>query len=107
MGGAVVVHFGLYRLVRRRARPLFDDVFHVPVAKQLDARLIGGAALFGVGWGLGGFCPGPALVTAASGSATALVFVVAMALGLVAARTWTRRPTDEPDRTTAATRPPS
>lgn len=84
MGGAIVVHFVALRLIRRRATPLFDTKFHLPTRKDLDPRLIGGAALFGVGWGLGGYCPGPGLVTAASGAPSALVFVVGMTLGMLA-----------------------
>lgn len=84
MGGAIVVHFVALRLIRRRAAPLFDTKFHLPTRMDLDPRLIGGAALFGVGWGLGGYCPGPGLVTAASGAPSALVFVGGMTLGMLA-----------------------
>lgn len=83
MMGAIAVHAVLYRLVRRRGSPLFDGVFHVPTRRELDGRLLLGAALFGVGWGLGGFCPGPALVSAASGAGAAILFVVAMLAGML------------------------
>lgn len=82
MGGAVVVYLLLHRLVTRRPAPLFDDVFHLPTRRDLDVRLVLGAALFGVGWALAGFCPGPALVSAASGSFPAVVFVVGMTAGV-------------------------
>ena len=83
MIGAIAVHFVAHRLIRRRASPIFDAKFHLPTRKDIDLRLVLGAALFGVGWGLGGFCPGPALVTAAGGAFGALVFVGAMAAGML------------------------
>lgn len=82
MVGAIAVHTLLYRAVRSRPSPLFDGRFHVPTRKDLDPRLLLGAALFGVGWGIGGFCPGPALVSLASGGGAALLFVVMMLLGM-------------------------
>jgi uncharacterized membrane protein YedE/YeeE len=81
MIGAIAVHFVAHRLIARRASPLFDAMFHWPTRKEIDARLVIGAAIFGVGWALAGFCPGPGLVAAASGMAPALVFVVGMTLG--------------------------
>ncbi len=83
MMGAIAVHFVAYRLVMRRPSPVFDVKFHLPSRKDIDLRLVLGAGLFGVGWGLGGFCPGPALVTAGSGSLSALVFVVGMTVGML------------------------
>jgi uncharacterized protein len=81
MVGAIAVHFVAYRIVMRRASPLFDTEFHIPKRKDIDRRLVGGAALFGVGWGLGGFCPGPGLVSVGGGSLPALVFVAGMLIG--------------------------
>jgi uncharacterized protein len=69
--------------VMRRPSPLFDAEFHVPSRKDLDPRLVFGAALFGIGWGLGGFCPGPGLVAAGSGALAAVVFVAGMTIGMV------------------------
>jgi uncharacterized membrane protein YedE/YeeE len=83
MFGAVVVHFVAYRLIRRRSAPLFDTKFHVPTRKDIDLRLVLGAALFGVGWALGGFCPGPGIVAAGGGSLHAVVFLVGMTLGML------------------------
>jgi hypothetical protein len=83
MGGAMFVHVVLYRLVVRRPSPLFAARFAIPTRTDIDGRLLGGAALFGVGWGLGGYCPGPGLVAAPSGAANALVFVLFLALGIV------------------------
>ncbi|HTE50300.1 MAG TPA: YeeE/YedE family protein [Kofleriaceae bacterium] len=83
MGGAVMVYAVAFRWIRRRSgAPWFDREFHVPPRRDLDGRLLAGAALFGIGWGLGGFCPGPGLVAAASGNGTALVFVAAMLAGM-------------------------
>ncbi len=83
MVGGIAVHFIASRLVRKRSSPLFDAKFHLPTRKDIDPKLLLGAALFGVGWGLGGFCPGPGLVSAASGSIAGVVFVVGMTLGIL------------------------
>lgn len=81
MGGAIAVHAPLSWLIRRRKAPVlapaFPDVSHT----QLDRRLLCGAALFGVGWGLSGYCPGPALVSLATGTGTVLIFVASMLTG--------------------------
>lgn len=64
LGGAVATTFAGYRLVfRRSSSPLFDDVFQLPTKRELDGRLLGGATLFGIGWGLSGYCPGPAIAS--------------------------------------------
>jgi len=83
MAGAIAVHLVAYRVVLRRPAPLFDVRFHLPTRKDIDLRLVLGAALFGVGWGLGGYCPGPGLVSAAAGSLGAVVFVVGMTAGML------------------------
>lgn len=83
MGSAVVVYALAFRWIqRRRNEPWFDVSFHVPRRSDVDAGLVVGSALFGIGWGLGGFCPGPGLVAAASGSGAGLAFVVAMLAGM-------------------------
>jgi uncharacterized protein len=82
MIGAILVHTVLYRLIRHRPSPLFVATFSVPTRTDIDPRLIGGAALFGTGWGLGGFCPGPAVTSLASGHASVVIFVVAMVTGM-------------------------
>lgn len=82
MGGAVGVFAVGHRLVMRRAAPLLDDRFHVAPAGRLDARAAIGGLVFGLGWGLGGYCPGPALVAVASGAPAAVVFTAAMVLGM-------------------------
>jgi uncharacterized membrane protein YedE/YeeE len=73
-----------WRWLARREAPLLGGPLPGPPAHALDARLVGGAALFGVGWGLGGYCPGPALVGLASGMRAPLVFCAAMAAGMYA-----------------------
>lgn len=82
MAGAVTVYAVAYAVIRRRARPWFDAQFHVPVRADIDAPLVIGAAVFGIGWGLGGLCPGPGIVAAAGGSTSALGFVLAMLAGM-------------------------
>ena len=84
MVGAIAVHFVLLRRVLALPRPLFAGVFQVPKRADVDGRLVLGAAVFGVGWGLGGVCPGPGIVDAASGSSYAIVFMAGMALGVFA-----------------------
>lgn len=83
MAGAVLVYMALFRVIlRRRRAPLFGVEFHLPTRKDIDLRLVAGSALFGVGWGLGGYCPGPALVSLGAGLLPALVFAAAMAAGM-------------------------
>ena len=86
MAGAVVVTFAGYRLVLRRPRPVLAERFYLPTAKDIDARLVGGAALFGIGWGLSGFCPGPAIVSLPLLATGTLIFVPAMLAGIAVAR---------------------
>jgi len=88
LGAAVAVSAIGYRLVGARAAPLFDDEFHAPVAAAIDRRLIGGAALFGVGWGIAGFCPGPALVGFMTLDPRAAVFLVAFVAGMLIYERW-------------------
>lgn len=89
MGSAVVVTFLGYRLAGTRAAPLFDTQFHTPASPVIDKRLLGGAAMFGVGWGLAGFCPGPALVGLMTLDARAAVFVAAYVAGVMIYEKWT------------------
>jgi len=84
MGGALVVTGVGYKLLNRRKRPLLVIDFIMPDKTQLDARLIGGAAIFGVGWGLVGLCPGPALAALGTGATDAVIFCVAMIVGMAA-----------------------
>lgn len=83
MGGAVAVYGLAFRAIRRRRTdPWFDATFHLPTRRDVDVALLAGSALFGIGWGLGGLCPGPGLVAAASGRAPGVAFVGAMAAGM-------------------------
>ena len=93
MGGAVMVYAVMYRLVLRRRAPWCAPAFHLPTRDDLDRRLVLGAALFGVGWGLGGLCPGPGIVVAGAGLQTGLVFVAAMIAGMVVQHQVARRAT--------------
>jgi uncharacterized membrane protein YedE/YeeE len=83
LGGAVTTTFVLFRLVLRRGSPLLADSFHLSKLTQIDGKLLGGAALFGIGWGIAGYCPGPALAGLGVGSVEALWFVPAMLAGML------------------------
>ena len=83
MGGAIAVAVGAFALARRRERSWTGQRMELPRATVIDARLLGGGVLFGVGWGLAGYCPGPALVALGGGSGSAALFVAAMLAGLV------------------------
>ncbi|NRD66983.1 YeeE/YedE family protein [Corallococcus exiguus] len=86
MGGAIAVHAALRPLILGRERPLFAAKFPTFSARGVDRGLLVGAGLFGVGWGLGGYCPGPALTSLATGATQLLVFVPAMFAGMALAR---------------------
>lgn len=83
MLGAVGVHILAYPLIRRRSSPLLDTKWHVPTRKDITPRLVLGSALFGIGWGLGGLCPGPALTSIATGDLRIILFVGAMIVGML------------------------
>ena len=91
MGAGLIVTFIGYRIVLARGRPLFASAFALPVAANIDGRLVAGAALFGLGWGLTGFCPGPAVASLVFGRAESVIFVAAMAIGMIAARRFMQR----------------
>lgn len=82
MGGAVVVYALAVRFAQRRGQPWFAPQFYWPRFSHIDAKLVGGAAVFGVGWGLTGYCPGPGIV-AAGGTTSGVVFVGAMCVGIL------------------------
>lgn len=86
MAGAVAVAFLGFRMIRRLRRPLFGDTFHWPAATAIEARILLGPTIFGIGWGLAGFCPGPALTALAGGGTKAALFVLAMLAGMAVAR---------------------
>ncbi|NBV72102.1 MAG: YeeE/YedE family protein [Burkholderiaceae bacterium] len=83
MGGAVLVGLIAFYLAKNRTQSFLGGAMHIPTRRDIDRPLIIGSALFGVGWGLAGFCPGPALVSLGSGELKALVFVVAMLGGML------------------------
>jgi len=86
MGGAILVYMPMFWLLaKRRNAPLFAKTFALPTRKDIDAPLLFGSALFGAGWGLGGFCPGPGLASAAAGTKP-ITFVGAMLVGMLLVR---------------------
>ncbi len=82
MGGAILVGVFAFAIARRRTVSLLGLQMRMPTATQVDRRLVGGGLLFGIGWGIAGFCPGPALVALGMGELKALVFVAAMLAGM-------------------------
>ncbi|CAN7648823.1 YeeE/YedE family protein [Pararhizobium sp. LjRoot235] len=92
LGGAVVVAFIGVQVMKRMRHPAFDDSFHVPTSRRVDSPLVIGSALFGLGWGIGGFCPGPAVASLSSGIPQTALFVIAMLVGMTLYdRVWSRR----------------
>jgi len=89
MAAGVAVTFIGYRVLVPKSRPLWASGFSLPTATAIDAPLLSGAAIFGVGWGLAGYCPGPALVSLASGRTSVIIFVVSMLAGMILVR-WMR-----------------
>lgn len=84
MASSAGIFLLLHRLVLRRPSPLFDTEFHVPTRTDIDASLVSGSVLFGIGWGMVGFCPGPALTALVSGQTQVWIFAVAMFTGMYA-----------------------
>ena len=91
MAAALIVASVGYALARRRGQPLFAAQSLWPKARHIDRPLVGGAVLFGIGWGLVGLCPGPAIENLATGSPRVLAFVAAMVAGMLLQRTWHQR----------------
>lgn len=90
MAGALLIHAPAVRIARGRSRPWRAGRFAWPQGRAIDARLVGGAAIFGVGWGLSGFCPGPAIVGVAALHPNTLVFVATLTIGAMIGRAVTR-----------------
>lgn len=84
MGGAIAASIFAFALARRRSRALLGGAMHLPRSREIDAPLVVGSLVFGVGWGLAGFCPGPALVALGAGHWQALLFTFAMVAGMLA-----------------------
>ena len=83
MAAAIGINLFLFRWVLRSRKPAFDVIFHMPTSSVVDARLIGGSAIFGLGWGLSGYCPGAAIAAIPSGASSAVLFVGAMGAGML------------------------
>lgn len=83
MGGAILVYAPVYRVLKGKDAPRFGDRFHWPTAKDVDVQLVVGSALFGVGWGLAGLCPGPAMVSLTLGTVPLLAYGAAMITGML------------------------
>ena len=81
MIGAILVHATALRMIRKRSSPILASEFQIPAKKQIDLKLLTGAFIFGTGWGIGGFCPGPAIVASVSGAPSVLVFLASMIVG--------------------------
>ena len=94
MGGAVVVGLVAFALARRRTAAFFGGAMQLPTNAAIDRPLVAGSLLFGLGWGLAGFCPGPALVAAGAGHPKALVFTLAMVAGMALHKAWAGRSPD-------------
>lgn len=92
MGGAIAVGFFAFGAAKNRTTNFFGGALHLPTAKDIDKRLVIGGLLFGVGWGLAGFCPGPGIVTMATGEPKAVVFVIAMIAGMLVFQFTDRKP---------------
>jgi uncharacterized membrane protein YedE/YeeE len=86
MGAGLLVTLMGYQIILKRTAPLFAASFRLPASQDIDANLLGVAALFGLGWGLGGFCPGPAVASLVFGRIESIMFVVAMAAGMLLTR---------------------
>jgi uncharacterized membrane protein YedE/YeeE len=92
MGGALVVTAAGYALARRRGRPLLGSGFALPAPRGIDTQLMAGAAIFGLGWGLAGYCPGPAIASLIAGVPGTAVFLAAMIAGMALHRLHLRPP---------------
>lgn len=91
MGGAILVGVFAFAFARKRTVSLLGQPMRMPTATGVDRRLVGGSLLFGIGWGIAGFCPGPALVALGMGEHKAVVFVAAMLAGMALFELWDRR----------------
>ena len=91
MGGGLAVYLPIfYLVVKPKQKTLFNEQCHIPTNTQIDKKLLTGAAIFGIGWGLGGYCPGPAFTSVGAGSQEALTFGAAMLVGVGAYQLYTR-----------------
>ncbi len=91
MVGGIGVHAAAYRMIAHRPSPIFEAKFHIPARHAVDRKLLVGSAIFGIGWGIGGYCPGPGLVSLASFRPEPVLFVAAMVVGILTFRVLKRR----------------
>jgi len=91
MAGAIAVAIFAFTWAKRRKTSLLGEPMQLPTATALDGQLLTGAALFGIGWGLAGFCPGPALMNLSTGQGEVWLFVAAMLVGMLAQHAWAKR----------------
>ena len=83
MGAGLIVTLLGYQIIFRRSAPIFATSFRLPTSQDIDTKLLGGAALFGLGWGISGFCPGPAIASLVFGRMESITFVLAMSAGMI------------------------
>ena len=107
MGGALAVYGIAFRLITKRTAPVLTPRFLVPTRRDLTPRLFAGAALFGTGWAIAGFCPGPALVSVAAGMTEALIFLPGMVAGMLLFGVWDQRAARRPASSVIRSRPPA
>jgi uncharacterized membrane protein YedE/YeeE len=107
LGGAVAITAGATRLVLRRQTPLLDDAFHISSRRAIDPSLIFGSAIFGIGWGISGYCPGPGVALLASPSWETWAFLPAMLVGIAAHRFGRTLLSHERDNSGGAQRSPA
>jgi uncharacterized protein len=88
MGGALLVTLIAFAVTPQKSKPWADDKFHLPTRSDIDAKLLIGSAVFGIGWALAGYCPGPGLASLLTGGVDALAFVVALLVGMWGAKRW-------------------
>lgn len=96
MGGAIAVASLGYHMVLRAPKPVFEPTFVIPTSQTIDVKLVGGAATFGVGWGIAGFCPGGAIPAIGTGDPFVILFILSMIIGMFVARTLIRKGTKSP-----------
>ncbi len=82
MCGGIIVHVMTYKLILKRKTPVFSTDWHIPLKKEITPALVIGSIVFGIGWGLGGFCPGPAVTSLASLKTKPIIFVISMLIGM-------------------------
>ncbi len=95
LAGAVIVTVIAFRFILKRPQPIFEKRFYIPTRDAIDRKLLGGSAIFGVGWGLVGFCPGPAITSLAFGNTESFIFLGSMIAGSALAHFWPRQVEEE------------